>query len=329
MDTIQFMSLGILALFLQVSMLLYLRLARKFSIQDVPNARSSHSGVIPRGGGIVFLLAALIWGVTYPKASPFFLAGISLVGLVGFWDDLKSLSWSFRMLAQLISILLLFMGLEILQFSVPFIEHHWWKLLILLIMGVGVLNAYNFMDGINGMIGLGSVVVLSSLMYVNYAVYPFVQDQLILYPLIAALIFLIFNFRKRALCFSGDVGAMVVAYWTFFLIVYLCLQTGSWVWFGFILLFGVDTGLTILHRLVLRQKLWEAHRLHLYQVLSNEMKVPQLAVSSLYAVLQLLMNLVIIQYWYRYSWWMILALLFVPLAIIYAYKFRFLKRHSN
>lgn len=329
MNTIQLISLGILALFLFVSMLLYLRLAQKFSIHDIPNERSSHSGLIIRGGGIIFLLAVLLWGIAYPFASPWFVAGAVLIGVVGFWDDLRNLGWGCRFCVQILSILCMLIALGVIRFSGGFSYLPWWALALLLFLGVGMLNAYNFMDGINGMIGLSSTVVLGSLFYVNYAYFTFIQDELILYPLIASIVFLFFNFRKKALCFSGDVGALVLAYWILFLILELCLQSGSLVWLGFVIIFGVDTGLTVLHRLILKQKIWQAHRLHLFQVLSNEMKVPHLVVSGLYAALQLLINLVIIQYWVRYEWWVILLILFVPLAVIYAYKFKFLKRHSK
>lgn len=325
MHTAQFISLGILALFLFISMLLYLRLAKRFAIEDIPNERSSHTGTIIRGGGIVFLLAAVLWGITYPFASPWFLAGAVLIGLTGLWDDIKNLSWKFRLCVQVLSVLCALVALGVIQIGMPILAYSWWAVLLMLFVGVGMLNAYNFMDGINGMIGLYNAVVLGALFYVNYAVYPFVQDELILYPLVASVIFLFFNFRHKAKCFSGDVGALVLAYWVFFLLLLLCFQSGTVVWFGFVLIFGVDTGLTVIHRLVLKQKIWEAHRLHFFQVLSNEMKVPHRVVSAIYAVLQGVMNLVIIQYWMSYAWWMILVSLFVPIAAIYLYKFRFLR----
>lgn len=329
MTTIQLISLGILAIFLFVSMLLYLRLARRFSIHDIPNERSSHSGHVIRGGGIIFLLAVIFWEISFPLASLWFVAGAVLIGVVGFWDDLKNLGWGCRFCIQIVSVLCMLMALGIIRINSAVTPLPWWELALLIFLGVGTLNAYNFMDGINGMIGLSSTVILGSLFYVNYAYFPFIQDELILYPLVASVVFLFFNFRKSALCFSGDVGALVLAYWTLFLILELCIQSGSLVWLGFLIIFGVDTGLTILHRLVLRQKIWEAHRLHLFQVLSNEMKVPHLVVTSIYAVLQLMINLVIIQYWERYAWWLILLCLFVPLALIYSYKFKFLKRHAS
>lgn len=329
MNTILFVSLGVLALFLFVSMLLYLRIARRFSIQDIPNERSSHTGMVIRGGGIIFLLALLLWAITFPLASPWFVAGALLIGLVGFWDDIRNLGWRCRICFQVLSIICMLLALGVIHIGGTFTFLPWWAIALLLFLGVGMLNAYNFMDGINGMIGLYSAVVLGSLFYVNYAYYTFVQDELILYPLVASIVFLFFNFRKKALCFSGDVGALVLAYWTLFLILLLCFQSGSLVWLGFVLIFGVDTGLTVLHRLVLRQKIWEAHRLHLFQVLSNEMKVPHIVVSSLYAILQLLINLVLIQYWTRYQWWVILLIMMVPLVVIYAYKFRFLRNHSK
>jgi UDP-N-acetylmuramyl pentapeptide phosphotransferase/UDP-N-acetylglucosamine-1-phosphate transferase len=72
-----------------------------------------------------------------------------------------------------------------------------WVWPILFILIIGTLNAYNFMDGINGMTGLYSLVGLSSLLYINEKVISFTDENFILYPVLACIVFLFFNFRKK------------------------------------------------------------------------------------------------------------------------------------
>src|SRR5690554_4084758 len=88
----------------------------------------------------------------------------------------------------------------------------WWAIVIGYVVFIGIVNAYNFMDGINGITRLHTIAVLLPLMYVNRRVQTFVDLDLLVFPLLASLVFLIFNFRKRAKCFAGDVGSVSVAF---------------------------------------------------------------------------------------------------------------------
>ncbi|RYZ14672.1 MAG: UDP-GlcNAc--UDP-phosphate GlcNAc-1-phosphate transferase, partial [Sphingobacteriales bacterium] len=86
---------------------LYLRLATQYNIVDTPNHRSSHTQLTVRGGGIIFWLAAFLAFVITDFASPVFFAGLTLVALVSFLDDISSIPNRIRFLVQLISIGLL------------------------------------------------------------------------------------------------------------------------------------------------------------------------------------------------------------------------------
>ena len=146
------------------------------------------------------------------------------------------------------------------------------------------------MDGINGITGLYSLAVLITLQYVNCKIQPFTSPDFINYAALACLVFLFFNFRKRAKCFAGDVGSMGISFWIVILILQLTLASGSLIWLFFLSVYGVDSVHTILHRLYLRQNIFKAHRLHFYQILSNERKIAYWKVSSAYSLLQLLIN---------------------------------------
>lgn len=262
-------------------MLLYFRIADHYHIIDLPNARSSHTGVIIRGGGIIYLFAAaiaFIWDMSYWMP----ILGIFVIGVISFLDDRHTLSSRIRTLFHLIAVTLLFIYLQV--FST-------WSIfgcIALYILVIGIINAYNFMDGINGITGAYSLVVLAGLQYVNLRQVPFMDAQMIWLPMLASVVFLYFNFRPKAKCFAGDVGSVTVAFWIIFLLFSLIFQTHNWTYILFLAVYGVDTVLTIMHRLLRKENIFEGHRLHFYQLLANEHGVPQLWISSGYALLQLL-----------------------------------------
>ena len=270
----------IVAVLLFTGMLLYFKIADKYNIIDKPNERSSHNYVTIRGGGIVFWLAGVLYATMYWSESLFFLIGLTLISLISLWDDIQSLPNKVRIVIHFLSISLIFFGLGLFA-ALP-----WWLIVAAYVFFVGVLNAYNFMDGINGITGLYSLVILIALQYVNQKIVAFTSPDFIYYPIIACLIFLFFNFRKRAKCFAGDVGSMAISFWVVTLLLQLMVTTESFIWILFLAVYGVDSVCTILHRLSLKQNIFEAHRMHFYQVLSNERGIPHLRVAVLYALVQ-------------------------------------------
>lgn len=268
-------------------MLLYFRIADHYNIIDKPNERSSHSELTIRGGGIIFLFSGLCMLALAPSFwMP--ILGLFIIGIISFIDDRITLSGKIRVLFHLIAVTLLFVSLNI------FIILPWWLCVALYIVVIGIINAYNFMDGINGITGAYSLVVLLGLQYVNYELTSFIRPDLIWFPILGSIVFLFFNFRKKAKCFAGDVGSVSIAFWIIFLLLKLIIESGNYSYILFLSVYGVDTVLTIIHRLKLKQNIFEAHRLHFYQVLANEQKWPQLLVSSIYALLQLLIVVAII-----------------------------------
>ena len=150
------------------------------------------------------------------------------------------------------------------------------------------------MDGINGITGVYSVVALAALAYVNAQVYHFVDDKLIYFSLMAVMVFNWFNFRKKARCFAGDVGSVTIAFLIVFLLGKLIIETGDFRYILFLGVYGVDSVLTIVHRIMLKENIFEAHRKHVYQIMANELKIPHLMVSLFYGALQLLVSIVVI-----------------------------------
>lgn len=303
-----FYLITILGLF--AAMLVYFRIADKYNIIDRPNERSSHSEVTIRGGGIIFLVAALIALFFYPNYWIIVL-GIFIIGSISFVDDRITLSNKIRLLFHLTAVTLLFFSLNIFQ-SLPI-----YIVIVLYVFVIGTINAYNFMDGINGITGVYSLFVLGGLQYVNYKLTEYVEPDFIWLPILGCLVFLYFNFRKRAKCFAGDVGSITIAFWILFLLIKLIMQTGNYSYILFLSVYGVDTVLTIIHRLFLKQNIFEAHRLHFYQILVNQQKQSHLLISATYGLVQLIVIVVIIKF--QIGLLLLFSITLVPLALIYIF----------
>ena len=300
--------------------LLYFRIADKYNIIDKPNERSSHKRITLRGGGIIYWVAALLYVLFDPsETAGWFLAGITLMAGVSFWDDIKGLGQKIRLLFHLLAMTCAFYLANV------FGIYPWWAIVIGYIVFIGIVNAYNFMDGVNGITGLYTLSILLPMIYVNNCVRTFTENDFLLFPLLASVVFLFFNFRKRAKCFAGDVGSVGIAFWIVTLLLLLIIKTQNLIWIGFLLVYGVDTVCTILHRLYLKQNIMEAHRLHFYQILANECKMDHRKVSLIYFTTQLICSALIIILYPTLGWWIFLILA-VTLVAIYGMKFRLMKQ---
>ena len=280
------MTYLIIFVLLLAAELVYFRIADKFNIIDKPNERSSHSTIVLRGGGIIFLIGAWVWSAFFGFDYPWFLAGLTLVAGVSFVDDIRSLPDSVRLVAQFAAAAMAFYQLGILHWSM------WWIVLVALIVYVGATNVINFMDGINGITAGYSLAVLLPLMVVNMDG-GYVEQSLIVSTVLASLVFCIFNFRPKgkAKCFAGDVGSIGIAFIMLFLLGNVIIKTEDITWLIFLLVYGVDGCLTIVHRIMLHENLGEAHRKHAYQLMANELKIGHVKVTSLYMAMQLVVSL--------------------------------------
>ena len=266
--------------------LMYFWIADKCNIIDKPNERSSHSSIVLRGGGIIFLIGVWVWSAFFGFQYPWFLAAVTLAAGISFVDDIRSLPDSIRLVVQFTAMVLMFQQLDILHFEM------WWVVILALIVCVGASNIINFMDGINGITAGYSLAVLIPLLIMNHKV-GFMEESFLTVVILSVLVFSIFNFRERgkAKCFAGDVGSVGIAFIMLFAIGKLVMATGDVTWLLFLLVYGVDGCLTICHRILLHENLGEAHRKHAYQLMANELKIGHVKVSLLYMFMQLCVSL--------------------------------------
>lgn len=327
------LTYGIIFVILLALELVYFKIADKFNIIDKPNERSSHSTIVLRGGGIIFLLGAWVWSFAFGFQYPWFLLGLTLVAGVSFIDDIHSLPDSVRLVVQFTAAALAFYQLGMLSgewFETNGVLVGGLLILLALIVYVGATNVINFMDGINGITAGYALAVLVPLALVSDTA----DLNLIAVSILSVLVFCIFNFRPKgkAKCFAGDVGSIGIAFIMLFLIGKVIIATGDLTYLIFLLVYGVDGVLTICHRIMLHENLGEAHRKHAYQLMCNELKIGHVKVSLLYMAMQLVVSLGFIYVCPNnvLCHWMYLIGAFIVLAVAYVlFKKKYYHLHEE
>lgn len=277
------MNYIIIGSLLVVAMPLYFKLARRLQILDIPGERSSHSKPTIRGGGVIFPLAVLLWFVFFDFGHPLTITGLLLIAAVSFADDLLNLPNSIRFVVHLMAVSLLFYELGL--FGI-----HWYLVVAAYVISVGFINAFNFMDGINAITPFYALVALATFWYLGFAGWFAIPQSMIIVTAISLVVFSWFNARKHARTFAGDVGSISLAFILAWLMLELMIQTRGFFWILLLVVYAIDSVITIIIRLSKHENIFNAHRQHLYQLLANEHRWPHLKVAGTYALVQLGIN---------------------------------------
>lgn len=302
--------------------LIYFRIARRLHIGDKVTSRSSNRQYTIIGGGIIFLIAAIIAYINNTSALPQnfanMLIGAVILSIISFIDDIHNVSPHIRLIIQAIIVATVFA--YILQWGYIDI------FIIILICGVGLINAYNFMDGINGITAGYSLVTLGTLYYCYHTISQ-AQSTFIVMLIIATGIFAFFNFRKKAVCFAGDIGSIVMGYFILYLMVELIWVRCNASCCVFLIVYGIDTVFTIIQRLFMGENILLPHQRHLYQVFVNQWHIPHYQVSLGYASTQLFINIIyfLIPEQFQWSYVIIVTILLSALYFVAKRSARSLK----
>lgn len=258
-----------------------IRLFRRWSVErkllDIPNERSSHTDPTPHGAGLIIAVICLTAyiPITLYVVGPFswgYFVGAVLITLISFLDDIFSIRFGWRLLVHSLAAILLIVDLD---------TWHGISMLGQLRLGdaayvltflwiVWMVNSYNFMDGIDGLAGLQAVIAALGWLFLCRILG--MQSIYFLSCVIAAssLGFLVVNL-SRSKMFMGDVGSAFLGY-TFAALPLLGRNLAEkspdllpiaavlFVWF-----FLFDSMVTISRRAVRGEKIWIAHREHLFQ----------------------------------------------------------------
>lgn len=271
---------GLLTILLLGLELLYIRMARHFHLFDVPNERSLHQTTkTVRGGGIILYLAVISTVFTGTFDQPWFVGGLTVLVLISFSDDLMGIPVPFRLFAQSLAVSMLLVQAGTFPIN-------GWVFPALLLVGVSILNAYNFMDGINGITAFYSLVTVGTLWYLQRD--DITGDSPISYPsvFVALLVFSFFNARPTAICFAGDVGSTGMGFILFYSLLTVINERHTYLPLLLLAVYGTDSLLTIIYRINMRQNIFQGHRTHLYQLMVGRRGWPHLGVATGYALVQ-------------------------------------------
>jgi UDP-N-acetylmuramyl pentapeptide phosphotransferase/UDP-N-acetylglucosamine-1-phosphate transferase len=246
---------------------------------DIPNARSSHTRPTPRGGGLGIVVGVLIgaWilfisrilSMPFRESAALSLGG-GIVALVGWLDDIHRLPYRIRLVVQAISSAIILIAIGYFHtITVPFVgDIHLYSIGIpfALLWIMGLTNAYNFMDGIDGIAG-GQALIAG----LGWTIIGFLSGQSFV-GLIGVLLsasslgFLIYNWPPARI-FMGDVGSAFIGFTLAVLPIFAAQRDPLFMIAGFLVVwpFIFDTSFTVIRRLIRGENIFVAHRSHIYQ----------------------------------------------------------------
>lgn len=270
-------------------------MCHKVAIMDHPNERSSHTSSTPRGGGLAIVITffigmlAIYWiGYESHIQQVYMLAFIFsslLIAIISFYDDIFNKSARFKFFSQLIAVAVaLWAGIVLNQLAFPvfgYVELGWAGYLISLFWILGLTNACNFMDGLDGLVG--GITVIACLFFMAICYYEgshFVYISS--YTLLAGTLgFLLLNIPPAKI-FMGDIGSTFIGFTFASLAIIAARYDNSHVSFFIVpmLLFSIiyDVVFTLFRRLLRGENIAQAHRTHLYQLM-NQIGFSHLEVS--------------------------------------------------
>ncbi|MGI4850586.1 MAG: glycosyltransferase family 4 protein [Janthinobacterium lividum] len=259
----------------------------RIPIYDVPNERSSHQKMTPRGAGLGILLAFTgVWMTRGLSGIPFYdlyigwmlcLGASVVMGLVGFMDDLFNIKESTKLMIQLLIVFsLTVFGIRFFTFPLPILGDISLNMPVSIVITtlwiVGFMNAYNFMDGLNGMTGIVTIIASFFWFLITHQLSCDVLSYSALILIFALLGFLGFNFPKAKI-FLGDVGSLFMgSLFAFWAILGTLPQFGRislWTVPMLFCLYLYDVIFTRIRRLYRGYPFMSSHREHLYQLLNR------------------------------------------------------------
>ena len=303
---------------------LVLKLLMRFRIVDRPNERSSHPRLKVVGGGwaligaMMILLPPLAWLMGETTRIVWLIAGIALLTIISWLDDIRELRAGPRFLVQLSAVACGMMALPD-NYMFGWLVPHWLEQSILVLSWTWFLNLYNFMDGIDGITGGETLTIgVSILMLAMLVVLPPIIPLTAAILIGMALGWLSWNWAPAKL-FLGDVGSVPLGFVVGWLLLYTA-HSGYVVAAAIpMLYYGFDTTWTLLRRIVQRKPFWHAHReFFFHRALEGVQGFHSLVVQRLLVANMALMPCVWLAA-YKGAWALIPASAIV-LGLVYEYK---------
>jgi UDP-GlcNAc:undecaprenyl-phosphate GlcNAc-1-phosphate transferase len=266
-----------------VLILLMEKIATRVGLVDIPTSRKKHDGHVPMVGVAVFVAFAISAILLQQRPSGFtsFMIGLASLVVLGLIDDRVNLRASIKFLAQIACVALMMLPSQTVIWHLGAILGHEplllmkWAAPVTIIAVVGLINAYNMIDGVDGLAGSLSLVAL--LWFAVAAALIGVHEDLLLALLVAFCVvgFLVFNlrhhWRHRATVFLGDAGSMMLGAVLAFLAIGLSQRDGQQLspiaalWICAVPI--IDTASLAIRRLAAGRSPFSSDRMHLHHLM--------------------------------------------------------------
>src|SRR5215216_2852963 len=273
--TMTFIVFIFLIIFSYLGVYLIRRYAEKHELLDHPNQRSSHAVPTPRGGGLAIVILVLAAGLFSAREAGWnggliYVFGGAMIAWLGWRDDLHSLSPRVRFVVQGVVAAISIFGLGYFKVvSIPMLgELHLGPvgIIITFLWIIGLTNAYNFMDGIDGMAGGVALSAGIAWMWLASNMHNVFALWIALAITASSLGFLGHNWSPAKI-FMGDVGSTFLGYSFAVLTLIASDRGGDALMLGTLLMWTIimDAGVTFIGRLIKRENVFTGHRAHLFQ----------------------------------------------------------------
>ncbi len=307
---------------------------RKYALQkniiDTPNERSSHSIPTPRGGGLAIVLTFYFYLFIYYRlgyvenGTLYSLVGLMAVALIGFMDDHRHIPARYRLLVHFLSAGWCVYWSGTVMPDVIFNHQLWsWGIaLFTLVYLVWLLNLFNFMDGIDAIASVETMTVLGSavvLIYLQSDQSPLSNGlQLLLVTVVAAAAGLLIWNWPPAKIFMGDVGSAFIGILLgVFSLISINMGLMSFtLWLILLAVFITDASLTLMVRLIAKEKVYQAHSSHAYQHLARKYGHKMVSIAVLITNLLWLFPLSLLAQKYASFAGAFLLLAYLPLVVL-------------
>jgi Fuc2NAc and GlcNAc transferase len=266
----------------------------KLRLIDIPNKRSSHSKITPKGGGVGILVAFFISALFLSLSASFWIPAV-FISLLSIYGDRYEISPRVRLILHFLASFAFLIGLTGTFHNDKMIDYG--IIVLLSFFMVGTSNLYNFMDGIDGIAGITGIIGFGLLaLYANLSGSNPVFMYLCLAIIFSCIGFLYFNFPK-AKVFMGDVGSILLGFVFSAMVILISKNIFDFICLTcFLFPFYADELNTMILRIRDGDNLTQPHRKHFYQILANEYTIPHWKISIGYGLSQLIIGLAIIYF---------------------------------
>lgn len=307
----------LIAIVLILTELFYIRLIDKTSLFSALEERKKDERPVWSGAGLLFYLGMLLFSILHNFIYPWFFIAITLLAVVGLWNTIKPVPWIIQHIA-------LWSALLAMYYELNFYESHLWCLITIVLVG-SVLTMYAFraMDGVNRISGGYSFVVLLVLGFINARMVPFIDGMYLYIAIVTAFILCLFNLKFRMRAFCGEAGPGMLAIIVLFALCKLLIATNDMSYLILLIVYIVDSILTLVYRIIRCENVFETEGKHVYQLLITRQNQSPIVVSALYASAQ---SLVVTGYLLLFPYrWIYFSVVFLLLCALYI----FIERRIN